>query len=140
MEIKFKGLTCAIYYELIVLITGFLSGVSATEDDCDDDGPDNISVSDVEQPNTKQLPDSCGPSLANKTMLNLPIKHCQLIRQNSVDHGRGFPHSESEQTNSRSSFAASDYFSVSLRSSSLQVDDVKHKDSNPNVQETPCSR
>ena len=72
---------------------------------------------------------------SEKAKLHLPIisqpqdappdqqPRARLVRQNVVDHDRGFPHSYSEQSKSRSSFASSDFGSISLKSSSLQVDD-----------------
>ena len=113
-----------------------ISGLLSAEDD-EDDAEDD---SDVKQNNTKQLSQDSGPSSADKTQLSLPLHpqsqqdphhhhhqpRAKLIRQTYVDHGRECPPSYEEQDRSKSSFASSEYFSMSLKSSSLQVDDIKY--------------
>jgi hypothetical protein len=82
-------------FNSVTLFSGLLSADKEDEN-----------VSDDDQKNTNQQ------------------SRAKLVRQSFVDDDRGFPHSFSEQSKSRSSFASSDFYSVSLKSSSLQVDDI----------------
>jgi hypothetical protein len=103
--------------------------LSADEDDED--------VSDDDQKNTNLLSEHSRESSQDKSKLKLTLlsqsqeappdqqSRAKLVRQSFVDDDRGFPHSYSEQSKSRS-FASSDFCSVSLKSSSLQVDDIRH--------------
>ena len=103
-----------------ILFSGLLSAEKEDEDLSDDDQDDT-------NQDTTETKSKLHLSLPSQSQEGPPDQQprAKLVRQSFVDHDRGFAPSYSEQSKSRS-FASSDFCSVSLKSSSLQVDDIRY--------------